>query len=72
MTYAERLVEAELAYHQLCTGSLAVEIHDSNGEQIRFVAAHADRLANYILVLKSLIAGTSPIKTIRFQTSKGL
>lgn len=72
MTYTERLVEAEAAYHRLCTGSLAVEIHDSNGETIRFVAAQADRLASYITVLKSLIAGTSPVRTIRFQSKKGL
>lgn len=61
-TLAERLVEAEAAYHSLMVGGGVAEVRDSNGESIRYTQANASRLRAYILELKALIAG---------QTQKG-
>lgn len=59
VTIAERLVEAEAAYHALMTSKQAVEIRDSNGESVRFNTNSASRLKAYIAELKAEIAGTS-------------
>lgn len=63
-TLAERLVEAETAYHDLMTGKLARVYVDQNGERVEYVAANAARLAAYIASLKQQIAdeaaGTTP------------
>lgn len=61
-TPAERLVEAEAAYHALSLGRAAVQITDQNGESIRYSPANASRLKEYIADLKALIAGTSRIR----------
>lgn len=59
VTIAERLVEAEAAYHRLMTSQQAVEIRDSNGESVRFNTSSASRLASYIADLKAQLAGTA-------------
>jgi hypothetical protein len=56
-TLAERLVEAENAYHQLVIGGQPVEIRDSSGESIRYTMANGSRLRAYIEELKREIAG---------------
>lgn len=72
-TLAERLVEAEEAYHSLLTGAAAVEVQDSSGDRVRYAKAEAASLATYIADLRRQIAGASrPITTIRFLTSKGI
>ena len=54
---AQRLAEAELAYHQLMTGDKPVELRDSNGESIRYTIADKRKLKDYIEDLKAQIAG---------------
>lgn len=58
LTTAEKLVEAQAAYHRLMTSQQPVEIRDSNGESIRYTIANASRLKAYIAELKNEIAGT--------------
>lgn len=55
-TLAERLTEAEAAYHALLIGQSAAEVRDSNGETLRFTSANASRLKAYIADLKAQIA----------------
>lgn len=59
MTPAQRLVEAEAAYHTLQLGLGVVEITDQSGERIRYTSANASRLSAYIKELKAEIAGQS-------------
>ena len=69
VTLAERLTEAEKAWHDLMTGQAVVAVYDSNGERVEF----RDALRLYILDLKSQIAGArKPARMIQFQTSKGV
>jgi hypothetical protein len=65
LTLAERLVEAENAYHQLLIGGQAVEIRDSSGESIRYSMANASKLKAYIAELRALIAGTQVRRPMR-------
>ena len=65
LTLAERLVEAEAAYHALQTGSGVVEVRDSNGESIRYTQANASRLRAYILDLKQQIAAEAAGKAVQ-------
>lgn len=58
-TLAERLVEAEDAYHTLLTGSAVAEFRDANGEMVRYTSANRSALARYIQSLKDQIAGTN-------------
>lgn len=58
MTTAERLAEAEAAYHALMTGQAVVEVTDQSGERVRFTTANASRLSIYIAKLKAEIAGS--------------
>lgn len=58
-TTAEKLEEAQSAYHRLMTGTSAVQIRDSNGDSITYTTANASRLKGYIAELKAEIAGTS-------------
>lgn len=58
MTLAERLVEAESAYHDLLTGKSVVELRDSNGELVRYSAANRSALQNYIASLQAQIAAS--------------
>ena len=55
MTLQDKLAEAEAAYHNLMTGSLARVVVDQNGERVEFTATNASRLYQYIQTLKSQI-----------------
>jgi len=57
-TLAERLVQAETAYHNLMIGQSAREVVDQNGERVTFTVTNAATLAGYISKLKLEIAGT--------------
>ena len=57
-TAAQRLVEAESAYHALMMGRSAVEVRDSSGEMVVYQRANAAQLAAYIEKLKLEVAGT--------------
>lgn len=54
-TDSEKLVEAEAAYHNLMTGTLARVVVDQNGERVEFTATNSSRLFQYIQQLKNLI-----------------
>jgi len=55
-TLAERLVEAENAYHDLQIGKSARVYVDSNGERVEYTVANRAELQKYIQSLNSLIA----------------
>lgn len=52
MTLAEKLAEAEAAYHSLVTGTQPKVVVDQNGERVEYTAASATRLYLYIQQLK--------------------
>lgn len=62
MTDAERLAEAEAAYHALLTGTMARVVVDQNGERVEFTAAKKADLYGYIQELRLLVTppSTSP------------
>jgi hypothetical protein len=64
-TLAERLADAERAYHALMIGESAAEIRDSSGESIRYTQANASRLRAYIADLKQQVATESAGTTVR-------
>lgn len=47
MTTAERLAEAEAAYHALMTGQAVVEVTDQSGERVRFTTAKRQNIPNW-------------------------
>lgn len=57
MTLAEKLQQAESAYHKLVTGTQARVVVDQNGERVEFTAANAARLRMYIEELKAEAQG---------------
>lgn len=60
-TLAEKLVEAENAYHALMIGQSALVVVDSNGERVEYNRSNAAKLAAYIEDLKRQIAaGSTP------------
>lgn len=61
LTAAERLVEAEAAWHALNTGQSVARVRDSNGDEVVYTPASASRLRSYINDLKAEIAGTSRV-----------
>lgn len=71
-TLAERLAEAEAAYHGLMTGSAVVRFQDQNGESVTYTQASMGRLSGYIANLRREVAGKRPIRTINFRTAKGV
>ena len=70
-TVAEKLADAEAAYHALIIGTQALVYVDQNGERVEYNRAAAPRLASYIADLKRQIAGQSRPAVLTFQTSKG-
>ena len=52
-TVAERLAEAEAAYHDLLRGQSVRALVDQNGERIEYNRADLPRLAAYIESLKN-------------------
>ena len=65
MTDAQRLADAEAAYHRLMIGSAFVEVRDSNGEMVRYKPADATKLLAYINNLKRLLGQASPVGPMR-------
>jgi hypothetical protein len=63
MTLAQRLVEAETAYHALLTGRSVVELRDQNGETIRYTPASRLALLSYINDLKRQVDASSAPST---------
>ena len=55
VTLRLRLNEAEEAQHRLMLGQQEVEIRDSNGETVKYSAANASRLREYIAMLNAQI-----------------
>ncbi|MCF2870308.1 gpW family protein [Octadecabacter sp. G9-8] len=72
MTLAEKLSEAQAAYHRLQIGESASVVVDQNGERVEYRPASLAKLAAYIGDLQSQIAGTKRPATVTFQTSKGV
>lgn len=64
-TLAEKLVQAEAAYHDLMIGRSARVVVDQNGERVEFTAANASRLAAYIADLKAQIGAASGTRVNR-------
>lgn len=66
LTNAQKLEEAETAYHDLVTGAKARVVVDQNGERVEFTPANRAALAQYIEKLKELVTGvqrvTGPLK----------
>lgn len=59
LTLAQKLAQAEEAYHDLMIGRSARVVVDQNGERVEFTMATAARLNSYIADLKEQISGTS-------------
>ena len=59
LTLAEKLVQAEAAYHSLMIGESVREVVDQNGKKVVYTAANAARLVQYISDLKAQIANTT-------------
>lgn len=59
LTTAEKLVQAERAYHDLMIGKSAKVFVDQNGERVEFTSANAAYLRQYIDALKAEIAGST-------------
>lgn len=55
-TLAQRLQEAEEAYHALTTGRAVAEVRDADGSTIRYSKTEAPLLNTYILSLRAEIA----------------
>lgn len=62
-TDAEKLAEAEQAYHDLVTGNKARVIVDQNGERVEFVTTNKAQLYQYIVSLRALTTTPSPTNT---------
>lgn len=64
-TNAEKLAEAEAAYHQLMlTGSVRTVV-DQNGERIEYSVVNPANLIRYIADLRSLIAAEGGFVIVR-------
>lgn len=59
LTLAQKLEQAEQAYHDLAIGRSARVVVEQNGERVEFTAANAGRLQSYIQDLTDQINGTS-------------
>ena len=56
LSLAQRLVQAEDAYHAIMTGRQALVVGDQNGERVEYSRTNAAQLAAYIRTLKTEIA----------------
>jgi hypothetical protein len=72
ISLAQRLAEAESAYHDLMVGRSAVTITDQSGDSVTYGRTRAADLASYIATLKREIAGQVTPHTILFRTRKGI
>ena len=64
LTTAEKLAEAEAAYHELVMGTAVAKYIDQNGESVSYTKANLSALAAYIAQLKAEIAaeGVTPYR----------
>lgn len=60
LTTQQLFDDAVEKYHLLQTGQAAVEFQDQNGERVRYTAANAARLLNYIGVLAGALGVPNP------------
>lgn len=72
MTLQDQLTEAQAALHRLMCGQAVSVFIDQSGEQVRYSVADAAKLRSYIAELQGQISAAQPVKSIVFQTSKGL
>jgi len=67
LTLAQKLADAQAAYHELLVGRSARVVVDQNGERVEYTTANRSALAQYIARLEAEIAGTTyrsgPTKT---------
>jgi hypothetical protein len=56
LTTAQKLAEAEQAYHEIITGVAVSRYVDQNGESVSYSKANAKDLLAYIAYLKNLLA----------------
>jgi hypothetical protein len=61
-TLAEKLVEAEAAYHELMVNGSVRVVVDQNGERVEYTAVNSAKLVAYIAELRGLIAGTPLVR----------
>lgn len=59
LTAAQKLVQAEDAYHRLMIGGQPSVVVDRNGERVEFTRATAAQLMAYIELLRMQVAGTA-------------
>lgn len=64
-TTAQKLTQAEAAYHDLLIGKQARVFVDQNGERIEYNASNRDALRAYIAELKALISNPAADALIR-------
>lgn len=65
LTTAQKLVEAEQAYHEIMTGQAVSRFVDQNGESVSYSKVNIGGLAAYIAALKAELAapeGTTPFR----------
>lgn len=65
MTNAEKLVQAEQAYHDLMVNGSVRVVVDQNGERVEYTAVNAAKLLQYITDLRALIAGSAGLMVPR-------
>ena len=56
LTTAQKLVEAEQAYHEIMTGQAVSRFVDQNGESVSYSKVNIKGLQAYIAELKALLA----------------
>ena len=56
LTLAQKLVQAEDAYHRLMIGGQPLVVVDQNGERVEYTRANSAQLRAYILELQRAIA----------------
>ncbi len=59
MTDQDLLVQANVAYHKLLTGTSAIEV-DMGTHRVKFTPADSTKLVEYIAKLETRIAGNRP------------
>lgn len=58
-TDAQLLEDAKAALHDLLIGVAAVQVHQGNGESVRYTPADESKLRVYIAQLEAKIAGST-------------
>lgn len=61
-TIAEKLVEAETAYHDLMVNGSVRVVVDQNGERVEYTAVNSAKLLAYIAELRALLSGSGLVR----------